>query len=189
MTVEQRESELLKMKTQFMEHRDLYYQLLEEIEAKEKGEQMERTQRILNLGAVEDALRNLQASLDQELNDDLTHIRQRHHLLVEVKEAKGLQAADMNGLSDPFVDLSLKTTDRQIKWDKIYRQRHTTYVIERNLNPKWQNQIFIIKVNRNGICLATCRIWRWISLTPLVHLTYTPCRYHLRPSSGPSSIL
>ena len=149
MTVEQRETELLKMKNQYTEHLDLYRQLYEEIEAKERGEAMERTQRILNLSAVEDALQNLQASFDEEMNDDSVHIRQRHHLLVEVKEAKGLQAADMNGMSDPFVDLSLKTTDRQIKLDKSYRQRHSTYVIERSLNPKWQNQVFLIKVRFN----------------------------------------
>lgn len=149
-TVEQREEELTKMKIHFMEHRDLYRQLYEEIEHKEKQQQENMgpmQQRILNLGAVEDALVHLQANMDEEVSDDSLHIRQRHHLLVEVMEAKGLMAADMNGLSDPFVDLGLKTTDRQIRRDKAFRQRFATYVIERTLNPKWQNQVFILKVH------------------------------------------
>jgi hypothetical protein len=142
---EERQQELIKTKDQFIEHRNLYQQLQEEIDIKERMD-ADKAQRILNLGAVEEALVNLQAMLDPAGTEEL-HIRQRHHLLVEIKEAKQLRAADLNGMSDPFVHVSFRANDRQVKRSGITKQHFTTYVIEKTLNPKWQNQIFIFRVS------------------------------------------
>ena len=100
--------------------------------------------KVLNLAAVESAIGGLQ----DELGFTEPHIRERHHLLVEVKEAKGLRAGDISGLSDPFVQLGLKVNDTAaLKRDGSYRQqRFTTYVVEKTLNPRWQNQLFIFRV-------------------------------------------
>ena len=145
-SIERREEELLKLKLLHMQHRNVYHQLREEIESKEKTDGAP-AQKVLNLAGVETAV----IALQDELGMTDPHIRERNHLLIEVKEAKGLRSADRSGLSDPYVQLSLKIGDRQFKRDQTFRQRFSTYVVEKTLNPKWQNQVFIFKV-----CVCVC---------------------------------
>ena len=143
-SVDTRQAELAKLRQTYLQHRNVYQQLTEEMALRERQERLADPQRmlkVLNLGAVESAIGGLQDELDST-----DHIRERHHLLVEVKEAKGLRAADVTGLSDPFVQVGLKIHDRVLKRDPSYKQSFTTYVVEKTLNPKWQNQLFIFKV-------------------------------------------
>jgi hypothetical protein len=149
-SVEKRQEELAKLRQVYVEHHDVYSQLTEELAQHARQEYFLSPLgqlKDLNLSAVEDAIGSLQAEL---YNAD-PHIRERHHLLVEVKEAKGLRAGDISGLSDPFVQVSLKIQDRLFKRDPTYQQQYTTYVIEKSLNPKWQNQLFIFKVPPQAI--------------------------------------
>jgi hypothetical protein len=141
LTIERREEELTKLKRIYIDHREVYQQLLEEIQLKESLD-VSQPKRTFNLQAVEQAIVNLQ----EQLGTAEPHIRERHHLLIEVKEAKGLRSADLTGLSDPFVQLSFKAAERSIRRDRRYKQRFTTYVVEKTLSPKWQNQIFIFNV-------------------------------------------
>jgi len=145
LSAEKRQKELVKRRQLFQRQRSVYQQLREEMALQERM-QAEPQQRpllkVLNLDAVEGAIAGLQA----ELGATDPHVRERHHLLVEVKEAKGLQTGEISGLSDPFVQLSLKINDRLFKRDPSYRQRFTTYVVEKTLSPKWQNQLFIFRV-------------------------------------------
>ena len=148
LTTEKRQEELAKQRLLYVRHRGVYQQLREEMLLQEcmQNEPQPRSLpllKVLNLDAVEGAIAGLQA----ELGATDPHIRERHHLLVEVKEAKGLRAGDISGLSDPFVQLGLKVNDRLLKRDAGYRQqRFTTYVVEKTLSPKWQNQLFIFRV-------------------------------------------
>lgn len=149
-SVEKRQEELAKLRQMYVEHRDVYSQLAEEL-AQQAPQELQlspqRPSKILNLSAVESAISCLQA----ELHNADPHIRERNHLLIEVKEAKGLRAGDISGLSDPFVQVSLKIQDRLFKRDPTYQQQYTTYVIEKSLNPKWQNQLFIFKVPSEAV--------------------------------------
>lgn len=145
MSLKRRREELSKLRQVYVQHRDIYSQLMEELAnlAEEKREVMPRDQtKNFNLDAVENAIGGLQA----EIHDADIHVRGRHHLLVEVIEAKGLQAKDISGLSDPFVQVYLKIQDKLLRRDPRYQQHFTTYVIEKTLNPKWQNQSFVFKV-------------------------------------------
>lgn len=141
-SLEKRQEELVQLKQTYMQHRDVYHQLREEIVLQEQQSDPQRMIKVLNLGAVEKAITGLQ----NELGTTDPHISERHLLLVEVKEAKGLRAGDISGLSDPYVELTLKINDRVFKRDPSYRQRFSTYVVEKTLNPKWQNQLFIFRV-------------------------------------------
>lgn len=53
---------------------------------------------------------------------------------VQVEQGRNLQACDLNGLSDPYVRVSLGTT--------VYQ----TTIIYENLNPVWSKQLFVFDV-------------------------------------------
>ena len=71
-------------------------------------------------------------------------ITQCNQILVQVIECCGLKASTLGGLSNPYTEVSLKnhTKKRRIFQEKKLK----TYFIEKTVNPKWSNQIFVINV-------------------------------------------
>ena len=76
-------------------------------------------------------------------------ISRRNQVLVEVLECSGLKASDLNGLSNPYAEVSLKQRHGRRKnlFHKL-REKRRTYFIEKTLAPRWsqQPQIFVFDV-------------------------------------------
>jgi len=75
-----------------------------------------------------------------------TCISRRNQVLVEVLECSGLKASDLNGLSNPYAEVSLK--QRHGRRKNLFhkrREKQKTYFIEKTLVPRWsqQPQIFV----------------------------------------------
>ncbi|KAJ8600439.1 hypothetical protein CTAYLR_001418 [Chrysophaeum taylorii] len=69
-----------------------------------------------------------------------------HRLFVEVIEARNLFSRTLHGFADPYCVLVMKTP-----LDKFMRRkRYYTYYVEKTLNPKWENQVFELKVPQDA---------------------------------------
>uniref|UniRef100_A0A7S4MN01 C2 domain-containing protein n=1 Tax=Odontella aurita TaxID=265563 RepID=A0A7S4MN01_9STRA len=73
-----------------------------------------------------------------------------HQVLVEVIEAAELKAGNVNGLSNPYAEVSLKSRSNR-KGKNLFAKKELnrrTYYIEQTLSPKWshQPQIFVFNV-------------------------------------------
>jgi hypothetical protein len=64
-------------------------------------------------------------------------------VMVEVFEAKKLRSLDINGLSDPFVSVTMKTTDKKFRG---YEKKKYTYFCEKTLHPIFHGQAFMFQV-------------------------------------------
>eukprot|EP00804_Cyclotella_cryptica_P020229 CCRYP_010930-RC/>CCRYP_010930-RC protein AED:0.04 eAED:0.04 QI:95/1/1/1/0.91/0.91/24/65/5640 len=87
-------------------------------------------------------------SIESELEDIVDYgegqyITKRHQVLVQVLEATGLISSDLNGLSNPYVTVSLKQ-HRTGGFKKNDSRR--TYFVGRTLSPSWSRQIFVFDV-------------------------------------------
>eukprot|EP01123_Difflugia_compressa_P004218 TRINITY_DN1557_c1_g2_i1.p1 TRINITY_DN1557_c1_g2~~TRINITY_DN1557_c1_g2_i1.p1 ORF type:complete len:150 (-),score=41.20 TRINITY_DN1557_c1_g2_i1:252-701(-) len=58
--------------------------------------------------------------------------RKQTYFVLSIIEAKGLRAADSNGKSDPFVVVRING-----------QKAHKTNVISKNLNPVWQEKLYV----------------------------------------------
>ena len=63
-------------------------------------------------------------------------------------EATGLVSADLNGLSNPYVKVSIR--DQTSAFKSI--ESRSTYFVEKSLSPKWSQQIFVFDVPAKAAC-------------------------------------
>eukprot|EP01080_Neovahlkampfia_damariscottae_P005834 gene5834-9657_t len=61
---------------------------------------------------------------------------------LRIKKAKNLRVADLNGFSDPYVIIHVFENNKVV-------EKHKTSVIQKNLNPKWNETFELKKLNLN----------------------------------------
>jgi len=74
-------------------------------------------------------------------------ISQCNQVVIEVLECAGLKAVYLNGLSNPYCEVILKTRSqgkRNLFSKKAIKRK--TYYVEKTLSPKWINQTFVFEV-------------------------------------------
>jgi hypothetical protein len=90
--------------------------------------------------SVEDTAR-IESELENIIDfSEGQYISRPNQLLVQVLEATGLISSDLNGLSNPYVKVSLKHHTSAFK---NRESRRSTYFIEKSLSPAWSQQIFV----------------------------------------------
>ncbi|CAM9674524.1 unnamed protein product, partial [Discosporangium mesarthrocarpum] len=92
----------------------------------------------------------LQPFLDKEYKNSLSI----GTLYVKVIEARGLLPSDLNGRSDPYVNLCVsgRYLSQGHQWPKSHRLHSRTRTIKATLSPKWDEE-FTIPVRRSGAIL------------------------------------
>jgi len=87
-------------------------------------------------------------------------------LRVVVASARGVKAADANGLSDPYVKVTLRRgkngvlqdSDRAWYGEKMVDERRTK-VIPKTLNPEWNEEFEFIRVDRSSDAMVTFELY------------------------------
>jgi Ca2+-dependent lipid-binding protein len=69
----------------------------------------------------------------------------KRSLLINIKKAKNLKSSDSNGFADPYVEVKLLELINENEEYQI--QKFTTTVVQKNLNPKWDEEFKITKIN------------------------------------------
>ena len=72
-------------------------------------------------------------------------ITKRNQVVIEVMEATGLRSSDLNGLSNPYVQVKLTCANKKIGYFSSKATR-STYFVERTLSPQWCYQSFVFDV-------------------------------------------
>ena len=71
----------------------------------------------------------------------------RHQVVIEVLEAVGLNASDFVGNCNPYCEIFLKGRSKSRKhFFQKRRNKRKTYYIEKSLDPKWTDQVFVFDV-------------------------------------------
>jgi hypothetical protein len=74
-------------------------------------------------------------------------ITMRNQIIIEVMEATGLRSSDLNGLSNPFVQVKLICTNKKSHFGSFSNNAvRSTYVVEKTLSPQWCYQSFVFDV-------------------------------------------
>jgi Ca2+-dependent lipid-binding protein len=68
----------------------------------------------------------------------------RRSLHITVKKAKNLKSSDSNGFADPYVEVKVLDV---INGEEHQIQKFTTSVVQKNLNPKWEEEFKTSKIN------------------------------------------
>lgn len=79
-------------------------------------------------------------------------ISRRHQVVVEVLEAVGLSPMDFIGNCNPYCEIFLKgrSKSRHHIFEKRRNQKKT-YYIEKSLDPKWNDQVFVFDVPEHAV--------------------------------------
>ena len=141
--------------------RDRYSDLLFDVEERKSEEATE----MMEVKSSKRGRTASHSSIPQELQDeyerlmyaehdevDEVRITKPHQLAIQVIEASDVRAADLNGFSDPYVTVHLKTPRRKGLVHDKWAQKASTYYCERTLNPTWVDQYFIFDVPENAAC-------------------------------------
>ena len=82
-------------------------------------------------------------------------ISSRHQVVVEVLETAGLNASDFVGSCNPYCEVFLKgrSKSRQHFFQKRKNKRKT-FFIEKSLNPKWTDQVFVFDVTEEAVMVT-----------------------------------
>lgn len=72
-------------------------------------------------------------------------ITMRNQIVIEVMEATGLRSSDLNGFSNPFVQVKLICTNKKTHFGSFNATRNT-YFVENTLSPQWCYQSFVFDV-------------------------------------------
>lgn len=68
-------------------------------------------------------------------------------MVVEVMEATGLRSSDLNGLSNPYVQVGLVCTNKKRRTGSFRNKDvRSTYYVEKTLSPQWVDQKFVFNV-------------------------------------------
>lgn len=80
--------------------------------------------------------------------DEGHYITKRNQVMIEVMEATGLRSSDLNGFSNPFVQVKLICRNKRRRIGSFGTRNPTrcTYFVEKTLSPQWCDQSFIFDV-------------------------------------------
>ena len=82
-------------------------------------------------------------------------MKSTNQLLVEVMECRGLHAADLSGLSNPFCEIYVKSRSTRENFRMGLFKKKRTYFVEKTLAPSWHGQSFILNVPIDAIeCIS-----------------------------------
>ena len=88
----------------------------------------------------------IESELQYYMDYDEGHfITRSNQVVVEVMEATGLRSSDLNGLSNPYVQVGLVCTNKKTGFFRN-KDRRSTYYVEKTLSPQWCNQSFVFNV-------------------------------------------
>ena len=74
-------------------------------------------------------------------------ITKRNQLVIEVMEATGLRSSDLNGLSNPYVQVKLTCANKKRHFGSFSsKATRSTYFVEKTLSPQWCYQSFVFDV-------------------------------------------
>jgi hypothetical protein len=74
-------------------------------------------------------------------------ITKRNQVVIEIIEATGLRSSDLNGLSNPFVQVKLICTNKTRHFGSFSsKATRSTYFVEKTLSPQWCYQSFVFDV-------------------------------------------
>eukprot|EP00934_Nitzschia_sp_Nitz4_P002078 Nitzschia sp. Nitz4//scaffold140_size61219//29533//49080//NITZ4_006440-RA/size61219-augustus-gene-0.64-mRNA-1//-1//CDS//3329536227//2078//frame0 len=111
----------------------------------------------------------------EDFSEDST-ILCRNQVVVEVLEAVGLNGSEFVGSCNPYCEVYLKgrSKSRQYFFQKR-RNKRKTYYIERSLNPRWTDQVFVfdvpdqaVQVTRGHHILLRLRNFRLVGQHPVM---------------------
>ncbi|KAG7355258.1 vacuolar-sorting-associated protein 13 C-terminal domain containing protein [Nitzschia inconspicua] len=75
-----------------------------------------------------------------------------HQVVVEVLEAVGLSSSDFIGSCNPYCEVMLKGRSRSRKhFLQKRRNLRKTYFVEKSLNPRWNDQVFVFDVPEDAV--------------------------------------
>ena len=79
-------------------------------------------------------------------------ITRRHQIVVEVLEAAGLNPGDYIGNCNPYCEILMKGRSKSRKhFFQKRKNKRKTYFVEKSLDPKWTDQIFVFDVPEDAI--------------------------------------
>ena len=79
--------------------------------------------------------------------DEGLFITRSNQVVVEVMEATGLRSSDLNGLSNPYVQVGLVCTNKKRRTGSFRNKDvRSTYYVEKTLSPQWVDQKFVFNV-------------------------------------------
>lgn len=62
-------------------------------------------------------------------------------------EATGLKSSDLNGLSNPYVKVSLMSSNNKRRAGSFkHKVSRSTYYVEKSLSPQWSHQSFVFDI-------------------------------------------
>lgn len=106
-------------------------------------QQLDKLEQYINVDACADVLKRIAAMTPPQRKQRRVN---RYVFTIKVVEAEDLQACDANGLSDPYVILG----------DEKQRRLHKTRVIDKSLNPRWDESV---DVNVTGPTNIVATVW------------------------------
>ena len=74
-----------------------------------------------------------------------------NQMLVEVLECRGLHAADLSGLSNPFCEIYLKSRSSRDNFRMGRTKKKRTYFVEKTLAPSWYGQSFVLDIPKDAV--------------------------------------
>ena len=82
-------------------------------------------------------------------------IASRHQVVIEIVEAVGLNVSDFVGNCNPYCEIFLKGRSKSRKHFFQKRQnKRKTYFIEKSLEPKWSDQVFVFNVPEEAVMVT-----------------------------------
>ena len=77
-------------------------------------------------------------------------ITSTNKVLLEVLECRGLHAADLSGLSNPYCEIELSSRSKR-KSLLMRTEKYKTYSVEKTLAPVWHGQSFVLDIPEDAV--------------------------------------